>query len=522
MKRIFSISLATALMSSVIFITPAAHATACVGFAGGDGTQADPYQVSNRAELEALDGCYAAGNYFIQTAHIDLGGESEPWLPLGMTNDFRGNYDGANFEIQNMHVVRDYQAGFISSANAAFFTRMRLIDFSVTSLQGGYTGGLVAFARDTVASQIVLKGSVTSTFMAGGMFGVHWGGQLKRISEVYVDVSVSGTSNGTGGLIGQSIAESSIIEDVFVKGTISGNSLGSGGVVGFGEHSQLRRAVSLAEVVATSTYRGGVAGYFGGNTAVFADSFHLDTAVTVISSAYPTSRTATQLRTASTYANFDIGTTEYSATKWRILDGVNDGLPFLAFTTIVNPPNFVPVIAPEPYSGPVIAASNQKVVAGQELALSGERLGNISGASLAGLEASIQSQTATSLVVLVPAGLASGSYDLVLFSDQGKLTVQSAINIIASGATANSLPVRSEARLLGESHAKIYAFDLVEAGKVQIIHNGKEVAWVSAKSTSDVKLRAGYLVRTIALSQGENLIQVLVAGKTIQEFSFPK
>ncbi|MDR0863487.1 MAG: DUF6383 domain-containing protein [Candidatus Symbiothrix sp.] len=86
-------------------------------FAGGDGSEANPYQISNRAELRALDDYIndaGAGKHFVLTADIDLAGEL--WVPIATdtlgseaaptiaTTDtlFRGKLHGQGYKIQNM------------------------------------------------------------------------------------------------------------------------------------------------------------------------------------------------------------------------------------------------------------------------------------------------------------------------------------------------------------------------------------------------------------------------------------
>ena len=66
---------------------------------------------------------------------------------------------------------------------------------------------------------------------------------------------------------------------------------------------------------------------------------------------------------------------------------------------------------------------------------------------------------------------------------------------------------------------KMYAKNVVGAGKVQFMVNGVEIAWVRAASTSDSKLRlagaegAAYLVRTVELVEGQkNALEIYVDG----------
>ena len=67
---------------------------------------------------------------------------------------------------------------------------------------------------------------------------------------------------------------------------------------------------------------------------------------------------------------------------------------------------------------------------------------------------------------------------------------------------------------------KMYAKNIVGAGKVQFMLNGKEIAWINASTRADSKLRlagaqgAAYLVRTIDLVEGQkNVLETYVDGK---------
>lgn len=82
-------------------------------FAGGTGTESDPYQISNGAELAWLaeqvnsGDKYSQGKYFKLTADIDLG--DKEWTPIG--NDetwelkFSGTFDGDGHTISGLNVL---------------------------------------------------------------------------------------------------------------------------------------------------------------------------------------------------------------------------------------------------------------------------------------------------------------------------------------------------------------------------------------------------------------------------------
>lgn len=67
---------------------------------------------------------------------------------------------------------------------------------------------------------------------------------------------------------------------------------------------------------------------------------------------------------------------------------------------------------------------------------------------------------------------------------------------------------------------KMYAKNIVGAGKIQFMVNGKEVAWVRAVDETDAKLREAngfyYLVRTVRLVPGQkNALEIYVDGERI-------
>jgi hypothetical protein len=77
-------------------------------------------------------------------------------------------------------------------------------------------------------------------------------------------------------------------------------------------------------------------------------------------------------------------------------------------------------------------------------------------------------------------------------------------------------------RLPGNTEAKLYAKNIIGAGKVTFRVNGKEIAWIRAIDETDPKLRvitegpmtgANYLVRTIKLQKGKNVLEVFIDGK---------
>ena len=83
--------------------------------------------------------------------------------------------------------------------------------------------------------------------------------------------------------------------------------------------------------------------------------------------------------------------------------------------------------------------------------------------------------------------------------------------------TIGSAAVSSWTKNLNDGTVKMYAKNIVGAGKVQFMLNGEEIAWVRATSAADSKLRtangASYLVRTVDLVEGQkNVLEIYVDG----------
>ena len=132
------------------------------GFAGGSGTKADPYQISNGAELAYLmtiiqsDTDNAApkttGKYYALTADIYLNDVSDPdWQTKNpnswytFTNRFGGNLDGRGFTVYGLYCINnDGRVGLIPTADAwTNNITYQNINISDAYLEGYYAGGIV-------------------------------------------------------------------------------------------------------------------------------------------------------------------------------------------------------------------------------------------------------------------------------------------------------------------------------------------------------------------------------------------
>ena len=110
-------------------------------FAGGDGTEGNPYQITTPAELNNVRNYLGSGysvKYFKQTANIDLTSYSN-WTPIGSlgspiyNSSFYGSYDGSDLEISNLTINRStMDLGLFGVLKEGEIKNVKLVNCSVT------------------------------------------------------------------------------------------------------------------------------------------------------------------------------------------------------------------------------------------------------------------------------------------------------------------------------------------------------------------------------------------------------
>jgi hypothetical protein len=231
--------------------------TVTTGFAGGDGTSDNPYQIATAEQLDRVRnflGSAYQDTYFRLTAPIDLSSYTN-WVPIGdMVNPFCGHVYGTVYDaetetyvyqpISNLTINRpdeDYVGLFGYCASAEIWG----VAIRNANVTGGFaTGALVGRSvgyigytyKEAQIGYCSSTGSVTSTstsaYMArytGGLVGM---ASETQINKSYSTVSVTGTNSTAGGLVGF-LKDSSII-NCYATGSVSstGEDYYAGGLVG--------------------------------------------------------------------------------------------------------------------------------------------------------------------------------------------------------------------------------------------------------------------------------------------------
>ena len=249
---------------------------AASSFAGGTGTEADPYQIASAEQLAKLskdvgEGTSYQGNYFILTENIDL--STYRWVPIGiykwMSNgtsiekSFRGYLDGSNKTISGMVVdergdqnsagffgsIRNGQEGNIVGAKDLTISgaTVYLSEDGLMECSGGILGGdiignensMVVFENIRVSGFVEVN-STNGFNKIGGMLG--YASWVKAINCHAENVSISGASN-SGGFVGND--NGSVFENCTASGTVSGKWV-LGGFVGYTTGTVLNKAVGVS------------------------------------------------------------------------------------------------------------------------------------------------------------------------------------------------------------------------------------------------------------------------------------
>ncbi len=182
----------------------AADTPAAGSFAGGNGTQGDPFQISNLAELRRFmesAPIFPNNAYYKLTANIDasdtatwLGGLG--WLPVEAT--LLDGFDPAGFEIQNLYINRPTtnNVGFFSNCNTPSLTldNFKFVGGQITGQD--YVGTLIGLGGNAMTiSNSRSTATVSGRTYVGGLVGLAGTGGI-------VASSASGTVTGSGNIVG--------------------------------------------------------------------------------------------------------------------------------------------------------------------------------------------------------------------------------------------------------------------------------------------------------------------------------
>ena len=192
----------------LLFLVLITHVAVLAQFAGGSGTEEDPWLIRTAENLDSIRyfcGEYVSGdNYFKQIADINLGispwSDGEGWEPIG--NDFviwDRSYDGNGYIIRNLFINKPTSdlIGLFGRTNGIELKNINISNANVTGYR--YVGALVGKTDYTRIYNSSCSGIVNGYTYVGGFVGDVY--TYTHIMNCYNKVEVTGIGR-IGGLVG--------------------------------------------------------------------------------------------------------------------------------------------------------------------------------------------------------------------------------------------------------------------------------------------------------------------------------
>lgn len=245
-------------------------------YAGGSGTEADPYLIESAEQLAKLAKDVAGevstkGLYFQMNKDIDLAGNT--WHPIGYrayptsgkaSPGFEGSFDGKGFTINNIEV--EQIPDIISTGLFGFTTEtaeIRNVIIGSGSISNemiaaaivGFNGGLIegCVNRADVQCSTMYCGGIAGSNSATGTFN----GVIRKCVN-YGEIT-AGTGNNGLGAGGISASNSNLIEECANYGAVTAKTVSAGGVTGVFERGTIMNCYNRGSVTSPEQ-TGGIAG----------------------------------------------------------------------------------------------------------------------------------------------------------------------------------------------------------------------------------------------------------------------
>ena len=179
------------------------------GFAAGDGTQDDPFQIETAAQLAHFAKTVNEGEaylykYIVLTADIDLA--NKEWTPIGNhSNSFRGNFDGRNHTVTGMQISGELdRVGLFGectkhNVNSAI-KNITVKDSVICGIN--FVGAIVGYAEEiNIENCRSIGNTINGKTDVGGICGKIGGYSVGKVSQCYNSSKVTGRGR-VGGIAG--------------------------------------------------------------------------------------------------------------------------------------------------------------------------------------------------------------------------------------------------------------------------------------------------------------------------------
>ena len=198
--------------------------TIASGFAGGDGTQNNPFQIETAAQLAHFAKNVNAGNwydgeYIVLKNDLDL--NNQEWTPIGNARKpFKGNFDGNNHTVTGMKIsgAFDCVGLFGGCTRHNVYSAIKNITVKNSDIHGEkFVGAIVGRAEEiNIENCRSIGNTINGETDVGGICGKIGGYSGGKVSQCYNSSKVTG-----GGRVGGIAGMGSIAENCLNTGEIT-------------------------------------------------------------------------------------------------------------------------------------------------------------------------------------------------------------------------------------------------------------------------------------------------------------
>ena len=269
MRKVFSLLTAFAILISMVVVPTSVSAATtywtdegivATAFAGGSGTEADPYEIATASQLAKIaadanssaDGDVCSGVYYELTADIDLAGHD--WVPIAnaTTKYFSGKILGNGHTIKNMTITCSYGAiGFIGSgSDDTVLSDLGFINANISYNNARYPDGKTGATRCYSAATVIAYvrgGSYTNIFVRDSVVSNNRSDTSEKVSGGFAGAGLCQHEAGSS----SSTRKTATFTNCYVSGTTvatasTASVLFQGGFIGIERHpdySNLKHSV---------------------------------------------------------------------------------------------------------------------------------------------------------------------------------------------------------------------------------------------------------------------------------------
>lgn len=219
--------------------------TKAQSFAGGAGTQSEPYLIGSKQDLLSLNSAYSSANpsspelvYFKMIADVDLTGET--WAPFNATSSYNKHvhFDGNGHVIKNLTATGTYAGLF--GVLCGVVKNLGVINATISgSSYHGVIAGYLGLQSPTspaytgIIENCYTSGTIITTGIRAGGIAGYIGGKsgstVNIIRNCYSTVNIASTTTTLGGIAGAAM-NAFIIENCYSTGKL--RTTGGGYVAG--------------------------------------------------------------------------------------------------------------------------------------------------------------------------------------------------------------------------------------------------------------------------------------------------